>query len=321
MHSIRTVRLIATCTDRKTLPAPDHRSVRDLEGTPIQRQREWIKRIRTKASSPESMRPARDLYCGEHWSVVLDIPDEIDGWKVEKWVASAGLGLIPIDQKIESYGATFSRSQEDSIARFGDDGPSVNTAWWSSLTARPGQGQGPKSITELARSNPGAPIVFAGSSSYVRPLAFDLQAASDQLTNPRHLFLASVSSAAGLADFRIPSSDKLIGLEEFGGTPLALNARLARWVILGASTHQFDPDAIKKAAKANDDRAPERPKYNRKKMTTAELQRFIRKARRVNPRTTYTVLLRELRESDRACEQKKFKALFNDEVSKESEAR
>jgi hypothetical protein len=318
VDSIRTVRLIATCTDRKTLPAPDARYVRNLEGTPAERQREWIKRIRAKASETGSVRPARDLYCGEHWSVVLDIPDEIDGWKVQKWVASAGLGLIPIDRKIESYGATFSRSQEDSISRPGEDGGSINADWWATLTTRAGQGQGPKTIADLARANPDAPIVFAGSSSYVRPLTLDLQAASAQLANPRHLFLASVSSAGGLANYRIPSSDKLIGLEEFGGTPLALNARLARWVILGAGTHEFDPDTIMATAQANDDRAPERTRHKRDPMTTAELQRFIRKARRVNPRATYTVLLRELRDSGRACEQKKFKALFNDEVSKES---
>lgn len=263
------------------------------------------------------MKPARDLYCGEHWRVILEIPDEIGGWRVEKWVASAGLGLIPIDREIESYGATFARSKEDSISRPTEEGRAIEAAWWLSLTGRSGQGRGPKAIADLARANPSSPIIFAGSSSYIRPLSEDLQAASDQLTNGRHLFLASVSTSGELATFRIPSSDKLIGLEEFGGTQLALNARLARWVILGAGTHNFDPDKIMTAAQENDDRAPKRDRHKRNTMTISELQDFISNARQVNPLTTYSRLLRELRDSGRACEQNKFKALFNEEVRKE----
>jgi len=266
------------------------------------------------------MKPARDLYCGEHWRVILEIPDEIGDWRVEKWVASAGLGLIPIDREIESYGATFARSKEDSISRPTEEGRANEAAWWLALTGRSGQGRGPKSIADLAGADPSSPIIFAGSSSYIRPLSGDLQAASDQLSNPRHLFLASVSTTGDLISFRIPSSDKLIGLEEFGGTQLALNARLARWAILSAGTHNFDPDTMMAAAKRNNDRAPKRDRYKRNSMTIAELQDFIRDARQNNQLTTYTRLLRELRDSGRACEQKKFKALFNDEVMKERQS-
>ena len=50
--------------------------------------------------------------------------------------------------------------------------------------------------------------------------------------------------------------------------------------------------------------------YDRKPLTDEEVKRFIRGKLRANPKARHSPLLRSLRESGQACEQKRFKNLF-----------
>ena len=91
--------------------------LRELDGSDVRtRLQTWRERLRT-AQAEEY--PAENLYMGEHWSVVRDIPrDAIDrGWKVRLWICSAGYGLIQPSTRIKSYQATFSPGTKDYVAR------------------------------------------------------------------------------------------------------------------------------------------------------------------------------------------------------------
>src|SRR5439155_14422396 len=106
--------IIAACTDRKrAVPLPHHR----LGALPAGRQRaeRWVSALQDGQGSPMA---ARDLYVGNHWAIVRDLPDiaRRAGWRrVRLWVASGGYGLLDAETKAVAYGATFSIGHRDSV--------------------------------------------------------------------------------------------------------------------------------------------------------------------------------------------------------------
>jgi hypothetical protein len=309
MSSSRTIQLIVTCTDRKTVPAPKHRQVRTLKGDPVARESAWVDRIKQPATT--QVLPARELYAGEHWNVVTSIPDRVGRWTVKIWVASAGLGLIPIEKRIESYGATFANGQADSIARAADRIGASDTKldWWSGLTKRS------RSIASVARANPASPIVFAGSPSYLRPLAEDLTKAVDLLNRPDQLFIASAGKSSVLPDHQLNADARLTHSDFLGGTRLSINVRIAKWLVESAPSHKFDPHSVHAELESFSKNVPKLKIYNRTRVTEKQMRSFITKEFRDARRERRNVaphsrLLRQFRTAGFAYEQKNFRALY-----------
>ena len=321
MRSSRTIRLIVTCTDRKTLAAPDERLMRNVPGDPDARWAEWSERITPSAtaSAPAPARPARNLYSGEHWSVVDSIEPTIGPWNVELWIASAGLGLIPASAEVQAYGATFSSGAADSITRGvpAEERRDYNSAWWSALANRSG------SITELARRNPKAPVVFAGSPAYLNPLAQDLETAATELTGGTSMFIVTSggNSIPGAVMLRV--EDRLATPEGLGGSLVSVNARLARWLVQSAEEHSFNAIQVQNSLAVLLESCPDRPKFDRERVDVNDVKQYIRSefqlaATEQRQVLSHSSLLRQFRDSGKACEQKKFGALYK-EVANEME--
>lgn len=320
MRSSRTIRLIVTCTDRKTLVAPDERLMRNVPGDPDARWAEWSERITPDATSSSAAPalPARNLYSGEHWSVVDSIEPTIGPWNVELWIASAGLGLIPASAEVQAYGATFSSGAADSITRGvpAEARRAYNSAWWSALASYS------RSITALARTNPRAPLVFAGSPAYLHPLAEDLEAATAELTGDASMFIitSGASSIPGAVMLRV--EDRLATPEGLGGSLVSVNARLARWLIQSAEEHSFNPIEVQNCLDSLLESCPDRPKFDRERVDVEDVKHFIRSefqlaATEQRQVLSHSSLLRKFRDSGKACEQKKFGALYK-EVANET---
>ena len=111
--------------------------------------------------------------------------------KIELWVASAGYGLVHIDDQLEPYAATFATRNADSITRpdSGSSPPSDAAYWWRRLSERNRFSGRPESLRSLARQFPHAPLVVALSGSYVRAVKRDLVDAARELHDPGKLFL------------------------------------------------------------------------------------------------------------------------------------
>lgn len=309
------VRVVVTCTDGKTLPVRSPLRLRDHHDGADRAQR-WVRALE-ETSSPAV--PAFELYKGEHWSVArsLGAAGVEAGWEVELWVASAGYGLILATAALKPYAATFTNGQADSVMLSTAPRGFTTVAlqsWWAQVASWPGPDPGsPRSLAELARARPGEPLVVVGSASYLRALTADAIEAAEALDDPRRLFVVSGGSdEPALASQRLPVDSRL--LHELGGTRMSLNVRVAAHLVATAGQHEFDPTACRSRLDAMLADVPALPVYNRLPLSDEEVRAFIEDELERHPDQSATALLRRLRDSARACEQKRFGALYRDVV-------
>ena len=83
---------------------------------------------------------ARELYVGNHWAIVRDLPEVArrTGWRrVKLWVASGGYGLLDVKKKAVAYAATFTIGHRDSVVDAVSAEPPEQQArrWWRELAA------------------------------------------------------------------------------------------------------------------------------------------------------------------------------------------
>src|SRR5690348_10349037 len=75
---------------------------------------QWIAIL--KSADGDSYMSAQQMYCGEHWSIVRDLPALASKFcKARIWICSAGYGLITPETDIHSYSATFATAEADCV--------------------------------------------------------------------------------------------------------------------------------------------------------------------------------------------------------------
>src|SRR3954449_10123843 len=121
--------VVVSCTATKRRPTNAEAMVRHLSPGP-NRVQEWAAKL---DNLPTDQRVSlRALYGGPMWQSALDLESRAGdlGYAVDLWVASAGLGLTPADQRAPAYEASFSAGPdqvaEDRLGR---------RSWWSDLRA------------------------------------------------------------------------------------------------------------------------------------------------------------------------------------------
>ena len=305
--------IIASCTDRKRVEADEERLLRSL---PVEGDLEasadlWWSRV-TGATSTVA---ASDLYAGSHWKTVLEMSSIAPDCEVETWVASAGLGLIASTDRVPSYGATFARSQPDSVSRL--EAPSsedrdVDKRWWGQLSRhRLDERENPRSVTTLALQCPNAVLLVAAGPNYVAAMSEDLCSARTQLCHPEQLLIVTSPSqfeASSLASNVIPSTADLQPV--VGGALTSLHARVGAKILRERGSYDLNASSLQARYSHLALRSPKSSAPSRDALDDDEVRGFIRDALVANPRVARTTLLRELRASGRACEQKRFKGLF-----------
>lgn len=316
--------LIASCTERKRAPIPEDLHLGALEdGLPSVRAERWWARL--TAQRDVRHHSASNLYGGEHWTLTqrsLEILNSAHG-DAELWITSAGYGLIRASAPLRPYSATFAQGVPDSVTRgvvAGWSRSALLQAWWACLGRFPGpEAQECRSIAALARRSPRSALVVVGSPDYIRAMRQDLLAARDALRTPDQLVLISnrdLSSDDELCRHLIPVDERCRTV--LGGTMQGLNARVAlsllEWGHAGPLTvprlRQRYDEMVSDAEK------PSKP--NRERMDDRDVLAFLRAELARDPRAGWTLLLRTLRGSGRACEQRRFRELHQqvrDEVS------
>ncbi len=310
-----TINIIVTCTKQKTCEPLSPLQLRNVTGASVEsRVRQWKRRLDRSAGDYIS---PRSLYAGDHWTVAKNLgelakPSE----QILVWVISAGYGLLPLDALIQPYSATFSTRHPDTVVLPREttkvDPSADKRAWWNALIRLDWDREKPISIADLSAEYPDSPLLIAASANYLHAVQDDLRTARDLMDDKNLLAImsAGTESLGNLTEHLIPSDARLQPL--VGGVLRSLNVRLLRHALETARRNPPTLAIISRRFKTLLDEAPERPKYDRTPMSDDEVRSFLKKAIRKSGTATQTGLLRELRDSGKACEQGRFRTLFKE---------
>ncbi len=309
------VHIIASCTERKKLPSPSRLQLRSVPGRSTEaRAATWCRRLMDHTGLSL---PARDLYAGDHWAIARELPivAEAAGLVGKLWVASAGYGLFPASAAVHAYSATFSRGAPDSVLRSREDARLDRIClrtWWSAINSVPGPDRAAaRFVRTLAEQSPNARILIVASANYVAAMEDDLVAASLLLKSPT--WLVVVSGRSSIADGLLARNwvtAEAVLLDKLGGARGSLHARVARKILEEAKRWPIDADVLRDRFARLVRRSPTLVRYDREALNDKDVCGFIAHALKRDAAATHTRLLRTLRSSGRACEQKRFRQLY-----------
>ena len=300
------VHLIVACANRKTQPVPEPLRLRHITASSPtgERAARWIDQLER---STEPTVPARQLYAGEHWQVVrsLEPTAAAAGLDASLWVCSAGYGLVSADAPLRPYAATFATGHVDSVSADSHN----RSRWWASLADWKGPvPNAPRTLRDLARSQPPAIFLVALSSAYLAASTNDLLGLADELVSPEHLTIISTGTSGGpLARHLAPASAQLQPM--LGGTRQSLNARILAY-LLRQHAAALTRTHIQRVLGGLLAKAPPLARYQRAPRSDQQVRMFIRRRLSSEPQVTASRLLREFRDLGHACEQGRFAALY-----------
>lgn len=302
--------IVTTCSNRKRLPISAELRARELpSGSVDERFQEWRTRL---ADTTAPTVAARAVYAGEHWlqSERAALRAKSCGWHVDLWVASAGHGVISAARPVPAYAATLALRETDSVAGSGAEA----RAWWTAMTGLGVAPDAPRSFAELVRQDPRARFLLILSASYGDAMNDDLLLAASLLERPGDLTILSGGwqPPAALVDHHISYDASLQLL--LGGARQSLNARTAAWVLGRTPPAQWDRAALRAEIASLASHVPSTEAPSRERMSDREVRGFVRAyiGREHNPSASRA--LRFLRDSGRACEQRRFGAIFRSEL-------
>lgn len=309
------IHFLATCTDRKRLHVPNRLRLRTVPtGDMASRAQFWWRRLEGDAGQ---VIPAEDLYAGDHWAAVRKLPVTAgqQGLQSKSWVISAGYGLVPVDACIRPYSATFSGSHPDSVTnRITKELPrrTILQTWWKTMCAmRSVRLAKPHSLANLVHKTPKATFIIIASPDYLLAMEEDILTSLHSLTDPNQLIIISSPSdtlSQPLLEHIVPSVAQLQSV--VGGALGSLHARVALMIIQNAQKWDLRADVLrvklKKLAAGN----TALRSYDRNRLSDLEVSKFVHQALKRKLQPSCTALLQELRESGRACEQKRFTEIY-----------
>ncbi len=302
------VHAVVSCANRKTQPVPQTLHLRHVvHSDTVRRARAWIGRL--ESASVEAV-SALHLYAGEHWHVARRIADDTAARSVTPtlWVCSAGYGLVRADAPLRPYAATFAPRHLDSV---GTDAGNL-AGWWGTLASWPGPQPGaPRRLAELAEADPSSTLLVALSPAYLRACADDVLDAARALTSPDQLSVICLGWTAGgpLAEYVIPADARL--QHTLGGTRQSLNTRLLSHLLAEYDGSLLRP-ALRRATGELLATLPPLRRYDRALRTDAQVRTFVGKRLRTEPTASCSRLLREYRDAGSACEQSRFRRLYDE---------
>ena len=294
------ISVVVSCSGRKSLSIPKTNRVGTIRGANGPRAETWIRRISTRPG----VRPAMDLYQGEHWSVCRELANSDT---VRLFVASAGYGLIRPNSLLAPYSATFGDNDPDSVVSESAASPSIQRQlWWDALQRWDGPDHDRATLSKLARRGP---VVLAMSLPYASALENEILS-TEQRFPGRQMIVSTGGVPLSLQPLQLPGDGRLQNV--LGGSLQALNVRTAKSVVL--SVPEASLDQASAAAHLNSllRSAGELVQFRRKKLDDAEVKNFIRSALRSNASAACSPTHRSLRDHDMACEQSRFKRLFEE---------
>ena len=281
----------------------------DLES----RFRDWRSRLKEASEQPKRV---VDLYCGNAWSIIREL-SEGSGWgdSLRIWVASAGHGLISLDEMFTAYDATFVSGQADSVIPPELAMHSV-AEWWDLLTEnRRKQGADYARIADIAERYPHDPLLVVVSNEYLRAIAHDIEATQAKMADADKLIIiaAGARKDGRLAENYLPCDARLENI--LGRSRMALNSRILKLILTDFPTSKMRASHLKCYFDELLAILPKSAYPQRKPSDDRDVRDFIRKNLKKNKGGSYTNSLRLYRGTGRACEQKRFRGLFRTVVA------
>lgn len=228
---------------------------------------------------------AKNLYCGELWTNVLKINENVD----DTYVISAGLGLVNIEDKIPSYAITYCHQNFK-----------VNTIkqpeiWWSTLC-----NSNKFSIKDNVKKYPNKIHIFAVGATY-------FQAISNTIPDNPNVWIVTSKNKESEK-----YKDKCIFTSinfryATGGSDVTINTRAAKTIIESKIT---DINEARRLILDIEDKGKHKTRPVRKKYTDEQMLRVIFKVKEKKPDISYTTLLNHLRKNNIACQDARLSRLF-----------
>ncbi len=274
---------------------------------------EWVQRL--SDSSGEPIR-AIQLYCGDHWHVLRTLEErQTKPENFKLWIASAGWGLISSEDKILSYGATFSHLDPDSVIH-----PSVpvreSRLWWNGLIQSNPLGiKSPSSLASLAKRTPETPMLVALPPGYLVAVRDDLLKARSLLRTPEHLVVVSAGTKKDpeLYQNLVPADSRLQKI--LGGSMTSLNARIARFILEKYPSETLRATTVIQEFEGLLSTLSKNSMEKRALVTDQEISQFISNQISLKQTTrSHTSLLRAFRDLGKACEQRRFRRIYQETV-------
>ena len=126
------------------------------------------------------------------------------------------------------------------------------------------------------------------------------------------ILCSGVREFGALSPYLLPSDARL--QSKVGGALASLNIGVARHLIDNTTPGEWSQKKLRALLAAWLENQPERVRYDREPMSDEDVRREIRRALKSDPGARPTPLLRELRDSGRACEHSRFVRLFHETV-------
>ena len=297
--------VVVPCTDSKRSWAePVRLGPSAFAGPTDERARLWVERI----ESARPYRPLPEVYRGVGWSASLDLVEAVRkvGMRADARVISAGLGLVPLEASIPVYSATFTPGQVDSVTQNGTAPRVGNRDWWTAVNSAMGR---PRPLVAWADGLNG--MVVAASGWYVDAISDEL--AEVIQTVPTVVFSASWPRDNWLADVT-PVFDRRLreGEDPFvRGNDQNLNQRVAERALLELGERVTDVHAVS-ALLEEQMKRPAPRRHERRTASDDVVAAFIERELLRDPNASKSRLLRRWRDSGRACEQRRFGAIFEE---------
>jgi len=300
------IHLVTNCTNLKKTNIQGKIQLRNLiENNSAQNiVNSWCDQL----ENAEQKVPANEVYAGDHWKVAKSIIRP----NLELWILSAGYGLIHNSSKIGSYDATFSNGSENSINKTG----LTNSEWWNNLhQIRNNEAFKCNSLQSLVSANTDDIFFIAASPDYLKVIQDELEqlVLEKKLTN-ENFFI--VSSKHNISEQLIPYflESKADFCSTLKGGRVSLNIRLAKYLLGESETNVFDSKSVIDKYNDLEKSAIKLLVKNRQKLTDEDVIAFIKSEldKHHKAKISATMLLKNLRNKNLACEQKRFSRLLKE---------
>ncbi|MGQ0507885.1 MAG: hypothetical protein ACT4TC_21495 [Myxococcaceae bacterium] len=298
--------IITQCTDRKKAAVPVQLQMRRYRQRDLDaRASAWARAL----SECDSRVRARDLYAGEHWtaSVELERAAVSAGFEAHLWVASAGYGLVSAEAMITPYSATFATGSPDSVVRSDGSLARDRQLWWHAVNE--GRKGARTTIGQLGRSSENR-LLLVLSRAYLQAVLPEIEEGEGLLGSTERLLIvtgdAPEMASAPWSHHLVPSSARLKNV--VGGTRIGQHARLALTLMRATPAAEFSAKIWQARVAAWLDASPQLETYERTPMSDEEVREFVRAA----DTNSWSRALRGLRDAGRACEQKRFRKIFQE---------
>ncbi len=293
--------IVVNCTNRKSLPSDPNLIFADyFKIEPDMQVNAWAHNIEVAVKTI----PAYDLYQGNYWSEVRSLRRMLEfldlGIEFNFYVASAGMGLISLEDTIPSYNATFSPNNPNSIGS-----RSRVVEWWSTINTIMNR-------TSLEKIFQSSDFTFlAVSQSYLFPMicgGIDLRATDGNVA----LFSRSKNIPASLSNNAIPF---IADFENYlGGTRDVQVLRVLSKIFQNV-VEPLNLEQVKEYLEYLFANEASKRNYNRSTVADSTIETWIKSQLSIDNKSSATSLLRRLRDSGFASEQTRFRKIYKSVIS------